>query len=266
MRRLHRIHSEVYSVVPRELLVREGHWLAAVLAAGSGALLSHRSAAALHGLRPYGSSKIDVTIPVRNGRTRAGLRIHRSITLIDRDATIESAIPCTTVARTLLDLADVLSRRQLERAFDQADVQEQLDLNAITDQLDRNRPRKGAGIVRALLEEHYIGSTLTWSELEEAMLRVTRLANLPPPEVNAWIVLPDNEGAIRGDFVWREQRLIVETDGHRFHGTRQAFERDRRRDQRLTMYGWRVVRVTSRQLAYRPHEVAAVLITLLGQL
>ena len=98
------------------------------------------------------------------------------------------------------------------------------------------------------------------------MLSVTRSANLPRPEVNAWIVLPDNEGAIQGDFVWREQRLIVETDGHSFHGTRQAFERDRRRDQRLTMHGWRVVRVTSRKLKYRPHEVAAVLITRLGQL
>ncbi len=69
------------------------------------------------------------------------------------------------------------------------------------------------------------------------MLSVTRSANLPRPEVNAGIVLPDNEGAIQGDFVWREQRLIVETDGHSFHGTRQAFERDRRRDQRLTMHG-----------------------------
>lgn len=166
--RLHRIHREVYSIVPRELLKREGLWLAAVLAAGSGALLSHRSAAALHGLRPHGSSKIDVTIAVRNGRTRAGLRIHRSITLIERDATIESAIPCITVARTLLDLAEVLSRRQLERAFDQAEIQEQLDLGAITDQLDRSRAGKGAGVIRALLDEHY----------------------------NAWIVLPDNEGAI----------------------------------------------------------------------
>lgn len=264
--RLHRIHREVYSIVPRDLLKREGHWLAAVLAAGSGALLSHRSAAALHGLRPNGSSEIDATIPVRDGRTRAGLRIHRSITLIERDATIETAIPCTTVARTLLDLAEVVGRRQLERAFDQAEIQQQFDLHAIKDQIDRNRARKAAGILRALLDVHYVGSTPAWSELEEAMLALVRRARLPQPEVNAWIVLPDGEPAIRGDFVWRAQRVVVETDGHRTHGTRQAFEYDRRRDQRLTRFAWRPLRSTWRQIMRRPGELEPTPIALLGQL
>jgi hypothetical protein len=264
--RLHRIHRGVYSIVPRELLTREGHWLAAVLAAGPGALLSHRSAAALHGLHPHGGAKIDVTIPTRNGRLRRGLRIHRSITLIERDATIETAIPCTTVARTLFDLADVLARRPLERAFDQAEIQRQLDLFAIQDQIERNRARKAAGIIRALLGDHYVGSTPTWSALEEAMLALVRRARVPEPEVNAWIVLPDGESPIRADFVWRPQRVVLETDGHRTHRTRQAFEYDRRRDQRLTRFEWRPVRATWRQIMRRPRELESTLVALLGQL
>ena len=170
------------------------------------------------------------------------------------------------MARTLLDLAEVLGRRQLERALDQAEIQQQFDLHAIQDQIDRNRARKAAGILRALLDDYYVGSTPTWSELEEAMLALVRRARLPHPEVNAWIVLPDGEPAIRCDFVWRAQRVVLETDGHRTHGTRQAFEYDRRRDQRLTRFAWRPVRSTWRQILRRPGELEPTLIALLGQL
>lgn len=119
---------------------------------------------------------------------------------------------------------------------------------------------------RALLDEHYVGSTPAWSELEEAMLALVRRARLPQPEVNAWIVLPDGEPAIRGDFVWRAQRVVVETDGHRTHGTRQAFEYDRRRDQRLTRFAWRPLRSTWRQIMRRPGGLEPTPIPLLGQL
>ena len=253
--RLYRHYRGVYSLVPPDLLTREGRWLAAALACGPGAVLSHRSAAALHGLRPYGGVKIDVTVPTRSPRKHAGIAVHRSTALTPADITTINAIPCTTAARTLFDLAEVVERRGLERAFDQAEIIEVFDLRAIEDQLDRNPARPGGAVVRAVLAEHYIGSTATWSELEERFLGLVRKAGLPQPEVNAWVTLPDGPPAIRADFVWRAQRVLLEADGHKTHGTRQAFENDRRRDQRASVAGWRPVRTTWRQLEQAPQQV-----------
>jgi Protein of unknown function (DUF559)/Transcriptional regulator, AbiEi antitoxin len=263
--RLHRIHQGVYAIVPRELLSREGLYMAAVLAGGPGAVLSHRSAAALLGLRSAGTSKIEITVPGRSGRSHAGIRVHRSTTLTPPDATRINNIPCTTVARTLFDLAEVLPRRPVERAFDQAEILELFDLKALKDQLERNPCRHGAPVIRAILEEHYIGSTATLNDLEEAFLAISRRAGLPDPEVNAWVLFDDGEGPILADFVWREQRIVVETDGRRTHGTRQAFETDRRRDQRLTAAGWRSLRTTWRQVTRRPQELAPVLRQVVGR-
>lgn len=262
--RLHRHHRGVYSLVPRNLLTREGLWMAAVLACGEGAVLSHRSAAVLHGLRAWGGVKLDVTVPGRTGRNRTDLWVHRSTTLTPADTTTVNSIPSTTVARTLFDLAEVTNRRALEQVFDQSEIKEVFDLRAIEDQLRRNPTRPGAGLVRAVLDEHYIGSTATWSELEERFLSLSRDAGLPPPEVNAWVVLPDGGPAIRGDFVWREQRIIVEADSRKFHNTRQRFERDRRRDQRAIAAGWRIVRTTWRQLECAPHEVLDTVVALMN--
>jgi very-short-patch-repair endonuclease len=169
-----------------------------------------------------------------------------------------------TVARTVLDLADVLQRRPTERVFDQAEIAGVLDLNQLNDQLARNPSRPGGKVIRAILDEHYIGSTSTMNDFEEAFLRLTRTLKLPDPEVNTFIVLDDGEPAIQADFVWRAQRVVVETDGRRTHGTRQAFESDRRRDQRLTAAGWRVIRTTWRQLTRRPEELARVLLRVVG--
>src|SRR5205085_12535471 len=109
--RLHRSHRGVYSLVPRSLLSRQGHWMAAVLACGPGAVLSHRTAAALHELRPTQRANIDVTVPSRSRRRHPGIDIHRSTTLTAADITIVNGIPCTTVARTMFDLAEVVNRR-----------------------------------------------------------------------------------------------------------------------------------------------------------
>src|SRR2546429_4750944 len=119
--RLHRCYRGVYSLVPASLLGREGRWLAAVFAAGPGAVLSHRSAAALHGLRPYFGKYVDVTIPCRTSRRDRGVRIHRSLTLTAADVTVVSDVPVTTVARTLVDLAEMIGRRPPGREFDPAD-------------------------------------------------------------------------------------------------------------------------------------------------
>jgi hypothetical protein len=179
--KLHRYYRGVYGLVPYELLTREGRLLAAVYACGPGAVLSHRSAAALHDLRRSDSAKIDVTVPGRSRRSVPGVRVHRSTMLADKDLTAVQNVPCTTVPRTLFDLAETLGRRPLERMFDQADQLEVLDLSAVNDQIDRNPTRPAAKVVREVLSEHYVGSTVTWSELEERFLAIVREKRLPRP-------------------------------------------------------------------------------------
>ena len=262
--RLHRIHHGVYSLVPRALLTPKGHWMAAVLACGPKAVLSYRDAAALHGLRATRRSKIDVTVAGRAWRHRAGIDIHRSTALTRADVTTIENIPCTSVARTLLDLAAVVSRRATERAFDQAEVEEVFDLRAITRQLERNPNHRGASKVRSILHEHYIGSTPTWSELEEGHFAICRRIGIPLPLVNQWVDFRDGEPPVRADFLWREQRVIVEADGERYHGTQQARQRDPRRDQRALLAGWRPIRTTWRQVMRRPHELEQTLLRLVA--
>ncbi len=260
--RLHRVHRGVYAV-GHTLVTLKGRWMAAVLACGPDALLSHRSAAELWGLRESARANIDVTSPRRAGRSRGGLDIHRADTLLPQDATTVDGIPCTTVARTLLDLAEVVNRRQVERACDQADLERLLDATALDAVLSRAHGRRGSPVLRAILDEHAIGQTVTRSEMEERFLAVCDRAGLPRPEVNVWIALPDG-GHAQADFLWRKHRLIVETDGRAAHGTHRAFEHDRRRDQRLVLAGWRVIRVTWRQLTRESEELARILQALLA--
>jgi hypothetical protein len=130
---------------------------------------------------------------------------------------------------------------------------------AIEAQLRRNAARPAASKTRALLAEHYPGSTPTESPLEEAFLAVCRRAGLPQPECQQWINLPDGGDPIRADFLWRRERVIVETDGERVHGTRQRRRSDRRKDQRLTVHGFRPVRTDGRQVFGRPAELEATL-------
>jgi predicted transcriptional regulator of viral defense system len=263
--RLHRIHQTVYSLVPPNLLTPEGHWMAAVLSCGPGAVVSHRTAAKLHGLLGYNGTKLDITVPGRHSRRRGRIVVHGSTTLGPKDVTVVNNVPCTTVARTLLDLAEVVDRRRHERAFDQAEVEEVLDMGAITDQLDRNSTRAAASRTKALLAEHYPGSTLTESQLEEAFLALCRRVRLPQPEVQQWIYLPDGGDPIRADFLWREERVVVETDGEKYHKTGQRRRSDRRKDQRLAVHGFRPVRTDARQVLERPAEIELAVRALLGQ-
>lgn len=256
--RLHRVYLGVYSLVPPHRLTREGRWMAAVLACGPGAVVSHRTAAKLHGLLDYQGAKLDVTVPGRRVRKPGRpVVVHRSATLVPRDVTVVNNIPCTTVARTLLDLADVVDRRRHERAFDQAEVQEVLDMAAIADQLERNASRPAAHKTKGLLAEHYLGSTPTESQLEEAFLALCRRVGLPQPQVQQWISLPDGGDPIRADFLWPRERIIVETDGEQFHNTAQRRRGDRRKDQRLIVHGFRPVRTDGRQVFGRPAELEA---------
>jgi len=263
--RLHRVHRGVYALAPAELLTRDGRFMAAVLACGPGAALSHRSAAALHELRRTDRSGIDVTVSGRSHREHEGIDVHRSTTLTAADTTTVNGIPCTTIARTLLDLATVVPMRAVESACEQAEVLEVLDLGAFRDQLGRNRCRHATPLLRDLLAKYQPGSAPTESELEEGLLSLVRAAGLPAPERQVYIVPDDGEPAIRVDFVWRAQRLVLETDGRKYHRTRQVFETDRRRDQRLMVAGWRVVRVTWRQVMDDPATIARLVAGLLAQ-
>jgi hypothetical protein len=201
---------------------------------------------------------IDVTTPGATGRRRAGIHIHDGTTLTPADITLIDNIPCTTLARTLLDIAEDGTRREVERALDAAEQQRLLDLRAIDDVLERASGRRGAKLLRAVLDEHNVGSTPTRNDLEEAFLAIARAAELPPGAVNVWIPFPDGGGA-EADFLYGDQHLIVETDGRDTHAVRKAFGSDRRRDARLMLLGWRVVRFTWQQVmraGLRRHDAA----------
>jgi hypothetical protein len=259
--RLYRIHSGVFALSPQ--LSKHGRWMAAVLACGPGAVLSHRDSADLWGLRANSRAALDVTVPGRGTRSRAGIDVHRPRNLSAAYVTHHDGIPCTTVARTLLDLAEVVKRRQLERACRQAEVLRLLDLRAIDELLERSDGRRGVKPLRAVLAKLAPETAFTRSKLERRLLALRERVGLPRPQVNCWIELPD--GGEEVDFAWPERRLAIETDGWETHGTRSAFERDRRRDQRFTLAGWRVVRFTWRQILDDPGEVETVLRGLLSQ-
>jgi hypothetical protein len=249
--RLHRIHRGVYGLTQSSLLPREGRWLAAVLACGPGAVLSHRSAAALLELRPSGSANVDVTAPNRRGRPRPGISAHAGSLHPDEVTTIRG-IPCTSLARTAVDLAEIVGR-SVERYLEQAEIQHRFDLATLQSQLSRHPTRRGVGVVAAILAE-LVEPRLTRSELEEGFLALVREAGLPVPEVNARLTLTDGS-VIEVDFLFRSARLIVETDGRATHATRWAFEQDRRRDQLLRLSGFTVIRFTYTQVVNRPGEV-----------
>ena len=239
-------------------LTLAGARVAALLASGDGAVLSHRTAADLWALRSSNPRIVDVTIYSRAGRTpRPGIRLHRA-PLPRNEVTRKDGFPVTSPARTLFDLSAVLTPRSLERAVDEAERLGLFDLGEMETVMAANRGRSGRPKLATVLAGHRAGSTLTRSELEERFLALCRANSLPSPEVNTRM------GTFLVDFLWREQRLIVETDGRESHGTTVAFERDRARDARLTAAGYRVVRFTYRQIAREATSVARLLRALLG--
>ena len=257
-RLLHPIHRGVFAV-GHAAVSREGAWLAAVLATGADAVLSHRSAAALWGLHNGSPARPEVTAPHR--RRRADIRTHR-IALRPDEVTKEHGIPVTTPARTLLDLAGVVPPHQLERAMHRAEYRRlgsPLSLDAL---LARYPGRRGTAAMRRILATRNIGSNLTRSELEAEFLALVDAHRLPRPRTNQSIDLADR--AVEADAVWPEHRLIVELDGHAAHTTRRAFEADRARDRRLQAQGWRVARITSRQLHQDGPAITAELDALLA--
>ena len=260
--RLLRVHRGVYAV-GHGRLTREGRWMAAVLAYGPKAVLSHRSAGALWGLRSDNRARTDVSLPSRSARSRPGIDVHRSGTLTPTDCTIHDGIPCTTLARALLDLAEVVYPRDLERVIEQAEVLRLFDLRAVDEVLARANGRRGAGVLRTVLAG-LEQPALTDTELEERFLALCQAASLPRPEVNEWLDI-DDLPAVKADFLWRAERLVIETDGWESHGTRQAFERDRRRDERLKLAGYEPLRFTWRRIVGEPRGVIKTVSVLLAR-
>jgi len=241
--RLHSIHRGVYAVgIPN--LTREGRFMAAVLAGGDGAVLSHGSAAWLWGIRDGLLSPVDVTVATSGGRKhRPGIRIHRTRGLLE--STIHRRIPITTVPRTLIDLAEVLTPRQLERALDEADHLNLLHLPAVYATLAAHSNRAGTARLEQVVQSHTPGTTRTRSQPEEAFLAFCRRHRLPQPILNARVC-----GYVV-DALFPEQRVVVEIDPWHTHSDPRAFAADRARDRTLLAAGFRTIRLADGQLDER---------------
>lgn len=260
--RLHRLYEGVYSV-GHALLTPEGHWLAAVFAGGPDAVLSHRSAAALWGIRENRRDVIDVTAPNRRGRSPSGIDAHRHGSLQAGDRTTVRGVPCTTVERTLLDLAAAVPIGELRKALAEAEVLRLVDLGVLRVLLRRHRGRRGVARLRLILDELHPETKRTRSDLERLFLRMCDRDGIPRPEVNVSLYIAEQR--LMPDFLWRAAGLIVETDSRRFHDTASAFQHDRRREQQLQLAGWRVSRCTWEQVEKEPRRLAAVIKGLLSQ-
>lgn len=257
--RLHRLHRGVYAVGHRALR-REAVWLAAVLAAGPDAVLSHRDAAALWGIRPSNRNRVDVTMP-RHVRSRPRIHLHAA-PLPEDEVTKAHGIPVTTPARTIFDLAGILSRREAERALEQSEVRQLSDHTPLSVLIDRPPRRHGAPVIRAILNRRATEQGITRSEIEERFLSFIDRKRLPRPERNAHVHTAAR--LVEVDCLWRRARLVAELDGHAAHATHEAWERDRARDRALAVAGWTVLRVTWRQLHETPAELASELRALIG--
>jgi very-short-patch-repair endonuclease len=250
--RLRPVHRGVYAVGHGALSLA-GWSMAAVLACGEGAALSHRSAARLHGLITWKPQRPAVSVPVRRRARPPGIAVHR----IQRLAPIlVDGIPCTPVARTIVDMAAICRRRTLEKLVEEAVVREIFDLVELETVLGSvSRPR-GVRLLRSVLAELRPGMTQTRSGLEEAMLALCRRAGLPDPLVNRHVARRDGSLA-EVDFHWPAPRVVVETDSNRYHATHPRRRADRAKDRALQLGGWVVLRVPEEDLAERPDAILA---------
>jgi very-short-patch-repair endonuclease len=256
--RLHRLHREAYAVGHLRLN-QQAHWLAAVLACSDGSLLSHRSAAALWGLSKPRGAAVDVTAP-RGRQYRPGryeIRLHRG-RIFDEDRDERAGIPVTSVARTLFDLAEVVNTEQLEQAWEEADRLKMLRLGEVERVCERGYGRRALRPIRRLLTEARAVAR-TRSPLEDRFQRFSRFYDLPPHHTNV-DVLGDEV-----DVLWPTAKLIVELDSWEFHSHRAAFQRDRARDTRHLVAGYRTIRVTHERLDTEHSTLATEIKQLLEQ-
>jgi len=246
--RLHPLLIGVYSTAPPPFDRRQ-RWLAALLASGAGSLLSHFQSAALLGIAAQPPGPTHVTVPPDSGRRpgqRAGIVIHRSA-VEARDAAGRDGIPCTSAARTIVDLAALLGPAELEPVLIAADSLRILNRRRLFELVGESSGRRGIRTLRSLLA---IDPVRVRSTLETDLLQIIRTAGLPEPIINGRVA------GIEVDFHWPALRLVAEADGWRFHGGRERANADRDRDQRLLVTGWRVIRFTRDQIVAEPERCA----------
>lgn len=226
--------------------------MAAVLAAGEGTVLSHRSAARLWLLLPPAAEWIDVTCPLGHRVRRKGIVSHQ-LEIRGDECLVEGGIPVTAPFRTIFDLAAVAGERELERAWHEATVRELKAKVSLPMLLERYPGRRGTRRLRALLESTE-PETITRNDFEEAFLALVDTYGLPRPRMNADLALRGRFFEI--DCLWERERVALELDSRGVHGTPKKFESDRQRDRILVAEGWRTMRVTWRQLRDEPEAIA----------
>ena len=247
---LHRRHRGVY-LVGSPVPLPGAKELAALLACGGDAVISHRSAAALWGIAAA-ENQVHVTVVGRHCRSRSGIEVIQVKQLDRRDRRVRNGIAVTAPARTMIDFAADADDDELERAVSEARALQLVHDGEIDAALARAGNRRGVARMRAFLRRE-TESGYTRSGAERMMRRLLRAGRLPPALCNAPVA------GYRADFLWPDQRLIVEVDSFQFHGHRRAFERDRRKDQVLLAAGYRVLRVTWLQLRDEPIAVAVAI-------
>jgi very-short-patch-repair endonuclease len=251
----HWIHRGVLCVARRPPTFK-GHCMAAALACGPDAVVSHHAAMALWDLRPVPQAVLDVTAPVK--RTHRGVRSHAS-PVSEQHRTYVDAIPITTLERTYLDYAEQATPRQLQNALEAGERRGILDLRKLQLVMHDSPGRRGLKPLNAALEEFDGDPGWTQSDLERALLELIGSTDLPRPRTNILI-----EGELV-DCAWPTHKLIVEVDSYRYHKTRRSFESDRARDAKLQKAGWRVLRITDRRLFNDPAGVLADVRAMLTQ-
>jgi very-short-patch-repair endonuclease len=245
--RLHRVWPGVYAV-DRPDLTQEGLFMAAVLACGDGAVLSHLSAAVLWGLIRWRPRMIEISVPLARNPRRRGIKIHRRKTI---DATRHHGIPVTSPIQTLLDIASELTEEQYERAVNEAANRDLIDPEELWKTLDTLAPQTGIRPLRKLLDRDTYVCTDT--ELEQRFVRIARRAGLPKPEAQAHL------NGRRVDFYFRELGIVVEANSLRFHRTPSQQANDARRTQAHIKAGLLPIPFTHHQITYQPRYVERTL-------
>lgn len=239
------VHRGVYAVGYRRL-TRSALCRAAVLAGGPTAALSHRDAGSEWSLIRIRKGPISVTVPGTTGRPqRRTITLHRA-PLPPGDVVVRNGFRITSPSRTLIDLAALLSTRELERALDEAHYLNRLSARTLAEALRRSRGRPGTRALRRALAHHELGSTRTETAIEERFLMLIRDAGLPQPRCQVWI------GRHRVDFLWPAHRLVVETDGERSHRGERRQAGDAERDTALEARGYATVRVDEAEIDDQP--------------
>jgi very-short-patch-repair endonuclease len=256
-RRLHRLHLGVYAV-GHPAVTRDGRWMAAVLATGEDAVLSHRDATALWGIADFTGPDIEVTLPGLGSRSRPGIRIHRTRRLGEHERTVVRGIPVTSVERLMIDLAATISPRHLRDAYLEAARLGLIDDRRLRRALAQGSGRRGLRHLWQIARDDSSGLARARSPLETRFHEFCREEGLPEPLLNVWV------NGYLVDAYWPDANLVVELDSWEFHRGRDSFERDRAKIADLGMSGVAVVPVTDRRLAGERDKVASAIRQALG--